>query len=320
MLALALLLGGSSGMATAEAQSLGGTEDLTWAVRIAERYPTIVASNITYVTANNFEAKLDVYTPRGNDQPKPTLLFFHGGGWMGGFTKEMYPFSFLPFLQLGWNVVNVEYRPSSVSLAPAAVEDCLCALRWVGRNAKNYNIDTHQLVVMGQSAGGLLALAVGMIPPASSGLGGPCVYADAYGSPPQSLRQTTSPPRPAAIINWSGVSDVADVAEGPNRQGYAAVWLGAQPERLAVAKLVSPLTYLRPGSPPVITIHGDQDPLVPYAQSVRLHAALAHAGVVNKLVTIPGGGHGVFGVEATHEAWMQVFSFLEKIGINVRTE
>src|SRR5258707_5541421 len=92
--ALGLLLGVSSRMAPAEGQSLSRAEDITWAVRIAERYPTIVSSNITYVTANNFEAKLDVYTPHGNDRAKPTLVFFHGGGWMGGFTKEMYPFSF----------------------------------------------------------------------------------------------------------------------------------------------------------------------------------------------------------------------------------
>ncbi len=113
---------------------------------------------------------------------------------------------------------------------------------------------------------------------------------------------------------------MADVVEGANQQGYAAIWLGTRPDRMAVAKLVSPLTYVRAGTPPVITIHGDQDPLVPYAQSVRLHAALSHAGVVNKLVTIPGGGHGLFGVEATREAWMQVFAFLEKLGLNVSTE
>ena len=32
---------------------------------------------------------------------------------------------------MGWNVVNVEYRLARVSQAPAAVEDCLCALRWI---------------------------------------------------------------------------------------------------------------------------------------------------------------------------------------------
>jgi dipeptidyl aminopeptidase/acylaminoacyl peptidase len=55
---------------------------------------------------------------------------------------------------------------------------------------------------------------------------------------------------------------------------------------------VSPLTYVRAGLPPVLTIHGDADPTVPYTQSVRLHKALADAGIPNELMTIAGGRHG----------------------------
>ncbi|RPH36360.1 hypothetical protein EHM92_04620, partial [bacterium] len=46
--------------------------------------------------------------------------------------------------------------------------------------------------------------------------------------------------------------------------------------------------------PPVLTIHGDSDKVVPYSHAVRLHKALDAAEVPNKLVTIPGGGHGGF--------------------------
>ena len=90
-----------------------------------------VVPNITYLTANNWEAKLDVYQARGAPASSPTLIYFHGGGWTGGF---------LPYLEMGWNVVNVEYRLAKVSLAPAAVEDGLCALRWVYRNAKDRSL------------------------------------------------------------------------------------------------------------------------------------------------------------------------------------
>jgi dipeptidyl aminopeptidase/acylaminoacyl peptidase len=55
---------------------------------------------------------------------------------------------------------------------------------------------------------------------------------------------------------------------------------------------VSPISYVRAGLPPVLTIHGNADPTVPYTQSVRLHKALADAGVPNELMTIPGGKHG----------------------------
>ena len=52
--------------------------------------------------------------------------------------------SVMPWLEMGWNVVNVEYRMARVAEAPAAVEDALCALRFVVAQAKNYNIDTER--------------------------------------------------------------------------------------------------------------------------------------------------------------------------------
>ena len=63
----------------------------------------------------------------------------------------------MPWFEMGWNVVNVEHRLARVSLAPAAVEDCLCSLRWVAANAARYNFDVNRLVVTGGSAGGHLA-------------------------------------------------------------------------------------------------------------------------------------------------------------------
>ena len=96
----------------------------------------------------------------------------------------------------------------------------------------------------------------------------------------------------AAIVNWYGISDVNDLLDGPNMKAYAVAWLGSAPDREQIAKRLSPLTYVRPGLPPALTIHGDADPTVPYAQSVRLHKALGDAGVPNELMTIPGGKHG----------------------------
>src|SRR5438034_3130090 len=104
-----------------------------------------VTPNITYPTANHFEAKLDVYSRSDSTTPQPTLIWIHGGGWTGG-TKESATFSLLPYLEMGWNVVNVEYRLAKISLAPAAVEDCLCALRWIIRNAKKFGLYTNKIV------------------------------------------------------------------------------------------------------------------------------------------------------------------------------
>src|SRR5205085_380284 len=98
----------------------------------------------------------------------------------------------------------------------------------------------------------------------------------------------------AAIINWFGITDVNDIIQGPNLKNYGAMWMGSQPNASEIAKRVSPLTYVRAGLPPILTIHGDRDDVVPYSQAVRLHEALDKVKVKNRLLTIKDGGHGQF--------------------------
>src|SRR5437867_4408186 len=57
--------------------------------------PYRVVPNITYLTANGFDARLDVYARTDPGGPFPTLMWFHGGGWVGG-NKETATFSLLP--------------------------------------------------------------------------------------------------------------------------------------------------------------------------------------------------------------------------------
>src|SRR5438067_2046649 len=267
-LLMALLVSAVSSVAAAQ------DSPLAWAARLENSYR--IVPNVTYLTASNWDAKLDLYVTRTPDKPLPTLIFIHGGGWTGG-TKEGRDLAILPYLDMGMNVVNVEYRLARVAPAPAAVEDCRCALRWVIQHAKEYGIDTARLVVSGGSAGGHLALTTGMLS-ASAGLDRQCPG-------PDNLKV-------AAIVNWYGISDVNELLDGPNMKPYAVSWLGSATDREQIAKRVSPLTYVRAGLPPIITIHGDADPTVPYTQSVRLHKALSDAGVTNQLVTIPDGKHG----------------------------
>jgi dipeptidyl aminopeptidase/acylaminoacyl peptidase len=80
--------------------------------------------------------------------------------------------------------------------------------------------------------------------------------------------------------------------------------------RREIARRVSPIHYVRAGLPPIITIHGDADPTVPYSHAVRLHEALQKAGVTNQLVTIPGGRHGGFNREQTLRAYGGIEKFL----------
>ena len=267
------------------------------AVELAREYR--IVPNITYLTANNWGAKLDVYLPRDVSAPNPTLIYIHGGGWVRG-SKEASALTFLPFLEMGWSVVNVEYRLGPVSLAPAAVEDCLCALRWVIRNAERYQFDVDRLVTSGHSAGGHLALTTGMLP-ASAGLDRQC--------------PGTEELKVAAIINWFGITDVPDLLEGSNVKSYAVEWMGSMPNRKEIGERVSPLNYTRRELPPILTIHGDADPIVPYSHAVRLHEELEEAGVSNELLTIPGGEHGGFSRDQYLDALSTIQDFLNRHGL-----
>lgn len=237
------------------------------------------------------ETVLDILIPKtAPPKKRPGVLVIHGGGWVGGNREGMIRNFCLPYLEKGFVVANVEYRLAKVAPAPAAVADVLQAANWFRRNAKRYEVDTDRIIVTGGSAGGHLALMVGLTPK-SAGLGPPA--------------------KVAAVINFYGITDVADQLSGPNQREYAVTWVPEQEGRLELARRVSPLTYVRKNVPPVLTIHGDADPTVPYEHGVRLTRALRDAGADAELISIRGGKHGGFSAEQMTWIYHEIFRFLQ---------
>jgi acetyl esterase/lipase len=285
--------------------------------RILIRYRMI--PGLTYAVANNYECKLDLWLPDWPGEPVPTLIYLHGGGWVSG-EREQFALLFLPFIEMGFAVANVQYRMAHVSTAPSAVQDCRAALRWVIYNAEKYGFDADRIVVFGHSAGGHLALLTGMLQ-ASAGFDW-----EIPGSSDQERQEMiwrfyaakeagNEELDVAAIIEWSGVTDVNDLMDGPNRKGYALAWLGTVPHVEELARQVSPITYVRPGLPPILLVHGDADPVVPYSHAVRLHEALDRVGASNVLVTVPGGGHVRFKREEIARVYALIREALERNGL-----
>jgi acetyl esterase/lipase len=236
------------------------------------------------------------------------LILFHGGGWVDG-QKERNVLYLLPYLELGWAAINVEYRTARQAPAPAAVEDCRCALRWLTYHAREYSIDPLRFVLTGTSAGGHLSLITGMLP-ANNIFDRQCPIEgnDRWNS------ANVPEVKVAAIVNWFGIGDVADLLDGPNAKNYAREWFGSlsNPE---LAKQLSPVNYVRAGLPPIITIHGELDDVAPYSHAVRLHAALDKAGVPNRLVTIKGRKHGGFNRPEMLDSYNAIREFLRKQGL-----
>jgi acetyl esterase/lipase len=174
----------------------------------------------------------------------------------------------------------------------------MCALSWVVQHAKQYHFDPKRLVLTGYSSGGHLALTSAMIPPSG----------EFHRECPDS---TTI--KVAAVVNWFGITDVAALVRGPNERAWAKNWLAHGSYELAVR--ISPLTYVRYGGPPVITIHGDADEIVPYTQAVRLHRALDQHKVPNRLVTLHDAHHGGFTPHEFAVAYAAIFDFLRAQGL-----
>jgi acetyl esterase/lipase len=299
-----------------------------WATNTA--YTSGIRPNIVYQKAGGLDLKLDVITSGANTGMKPVVIWFHGGGWVTG-EKEGSLLESLPFLARGMDFVDVDYRLASQAVAPAAVEDARCALHWVVWHAKEYGFDTSKIVVAGQSAGGHLALIAGMLNTAA-GFDNACEV-------PYDSWQLDGPRdiRVAAILNFFGPIDLVEFLQPPGEKRNASAlpmprnmalrWFGGLPDaqELALAKRLSPLTYVGKDSPPVITLQGDKDPYVPYEQAVHLHQALDHAGARNQLVTVQGGGHGFsppfpWTPEQNLTVHEAIFDFLEKVGVLARAE
>ena len=207
----------------------------------------------------------------------------------------------LPYLYRRWSVINVEYRLANVAKAPAAASDALCAMRWLTKHRPEYNLPLDRLVVSGISAGGAMALFAGTISP-SSPLALDCGSGDQFGELPV----------PRVIVNWFGPSNLVDLIEGPHRQTQVAAWFENVPDRLGVANALSPVMYIHAAVPPVITIHGERDESIPFAQSVALHHVLTGNHTPNRLVKIRAG-HGDLTPAQAAYCYNEVFAFINKI-------
>jgi acetyl esterase/lipase len=229
--------------------------------------------------------RLDIIYPTGGGpkatQVLPMVVMFHGGAWIHSYTNN-YPSGkdhmstfFDRFLSHGFIVCNAEYRVNDGTVdgapAPAAVQDALLAAKWCWDYMDYFHGDRTRYVVTGASAGGHLALMVGMTT-ADAGLG------------------PTSPTdfKIAGIVDGYGPADIEAEIDG-----VAKGWLPASlPNRLAIAKQVNPMTYVRGDIPPLIVVQGSNDSTAPIADSLRLVANLKTAGADVTMHQVVGASHG----------------------------
>ena len=264
-----------------------------------------VERDVPYAGTDNPRQRLDIYLPetrRGAD-PLPVVVFIHGGAWLQG-DKSAGRGHLAPLVAGGeYAGVSVGYRLSGEAIWPAQIHDCKAAVRWVRANAGKYGWDAKRIAVMGTSAGGHLVAMLGAGGDVEELEGDLGEHDDASS-------------RVRCVVDYFGPAELLAMGQAASRMDHdspdspeSRLVGGAIQEHKDAARSASPVTHVTKDDPPFLIIHGSDDPLVPYDQSVRLHEALTAAGVDSTLVKVEGGGHGGFG---TREPEARVRRFLDR--------
>ncbi len=216
---------------------------------------------------------LDLAMPKQSpDTPRPAIVVIHGGGWLEGdkssfsTTVNPPPGNILDFAKLGFVAATINYRMSGEAPFPAALEDCQCAIRWLRAHAGQYHVNADRIGAWGNSAGGHLALLLGMIDPAA-GLDKKEPYADQ-----SSMVQ--------AVVSDSGPIDLLTQHEHNQLRVVIEKFMGGPPEgpRLAEYRRASPVSYVSGKLPPLLLIYGEADTQVDVTLTDQFVAALSRAG------------------------------------------
>jgi acetyl esterase/lipase len=206
-------------------------------------------------------------------KPRPAIIVIHGGGWLEGdkssfsTPKNRPPGNIIDFAKLGFVAVTINYRLSKEAPFPAALHDCQCAVRWLRAHADKYQIDPDLIGACGNSAGGHLALLLGM---AGKGFG-----FQAEG-PYQNYSSAVQ-----AVVSDSGPIDLLYQYEHNQIRAAIGQFLGGAPSGLRATdyQLASPMNHISPQTPPLLLIYGGADTQVGVETADRFVIALNQAGL-----------------------------------------
>ncbi|MEC0244391.1 alpha/beta hydrolase [Paenibacillus chitinolyticus] len=117
---------------------------------------TAVETVCRKINGVNGPIPLRIYTPEGSG-PRPAVVFFHGGGFIGGTVDVMENPCRALAEKAGAVVVSADYRLAPEHAFPAGLTDCFETVQWVHRHARELGADPGRIAVAGDSAGGNLA-------------------------------------------------------------------------------------------------------------------------------------------------------------------
>ena len=256
-----------------------------------QNLPAGQMSTVEYCRPDRVPLAMDLYMPPAaarTGRLAPVAMYVHGGGLWGD--RKMHGFGarqanhegalFTPLQQQlnsrGFVVASIDYRLPPGTPWPAQIEDAKCAVRFLRAHSADLGIDPDRIGVWGSSGGGQLSSLLGL-----TGLG-------AGFDRGQYLDQSSAV---QAVVDMLGLADLNDFDDAdPLARFILQIWFVSSTE---VRRSASPITYVAPGAPPFLILHGTEDTMIRLRQSARLARRLHAAGVPTTFIEVEGAEHGL---------------------------
>jgi|GEM_PF-966030 len=260
-------------------------------VRSVALYSGIQFARIPGSSLQETELYLDLMKPE-SENPVPVVVFVLGSGWRPTARERLLP-QLIEFAKAGYAVASIDYRGSAEAAFPEPQKDVLAAIRYLRSNAASLGLDPDRMALMGNSAGGHLAL--------SAALGADsAIFVDE---------------------RWAGVSASVDAVIGIYPAAYFQPGVDYFSQHLgvdfsrpdAVAPEGSePIDLLSAGDPPVMIVQGTADPVVPLSSSERFYEEASAKGHEPELVIVDGIGHNFDQMISVPEVREAMLRFLDR--------
>jgi len=247
-----------------------------------------------YKEVGNMVLKLDIWYPNQIKQTYPLIFFTHGGGWISGFRNQPNNVSWCKFLaSRGFATASIDYRLAVRNSMEIILTDYRDALDFIKDNAEKLRINKDNIVLMGLSAGGHLAL----------------LYASYY----TFMNHETKMKGIKGVSVYYSPSDLRDMF-GKEQKSLLARFAtmttlkGVPKNKPGLYQYYSPIEWISERMIPTLVVHGKKDMVVPYRSSINLVSKLKSKSIPCRLLLHREGGHGF----ETHLKDFQTIRILEE--------
>jgi acetyl esterase/lipase len=244
---------------------------------------------LVFATVEGQDLRAGLWIPPGataGSRSLPAVVYVHGGSFIGGSVGTR-PLLMDVLRDAGIVAVDVEYRLAPPPRWDQAPADVLCALSWLRTAPELASVDPERVVLLGESAGGSLALVAGF-----------AAGTDEIGS---SCADLDPPVIPAGVIALAPAADLAGIWQdatifGHDGKRFPEAYIGGSPMQFPDRyEAASPFRLLRPGLPPTLIVAAETDRLVLLGRVTSIAGRIRAAGSEVELVVAPFTGHGFDG-------------------------